>query len=235
MAETCPSLYLGCIAEMGAMAYSDFTLGRVRKELALTIVDRPHLFAGIKAAPPSAFLTQSLGRYTNLASLIGTEKAKSEFLIAPILAEVRDQVGNQIGLFSGTEFSVDPEKGLQGFCDFILSRSPEQLDVTAPVVTVVEAKNDNLKSGLGQCIAEMVAAQIFNDREGRPIEVIYGAVTSGTNWRFLRLQGQTIEIDETEYFLNQVEQILGVLLIPFGDLAIGGGGPLAPNPGGAEP
>jgi hypothetical protein len=202
------------------MAYSDFTLGRVRKELALTIVDRPNLFASVKSTPPSAFLTQSLVRYTSLASLIGTEKAKSEFLIAPILAEVRDQVGNQIGLFSGTEFSVDPEKGLQGFCDFILSRTPEQLDVTAPVAVIVEAKNDNLKSGLGQCIAEMVAAQIFNDREGRPIEVIYGAVTSGTNWRFLRLQGQTIEIDEAEYFINQVEQILGVLLLPFGDLAI---------------
>ncbi len=202
------------------MAYSDFTLGRVRKELGLVIVDRPNLFAHVKSMPPSAFLTQSLVRYTSLASLIGTEKAKSEFLIAPILAEVRDQVGNQIGLFSGTEFSVDPEKGLQGFCDFILSRSPEQLDVTAPVAVIVEAKNDNLKSGLGQCIAEMVAAQIFNDREGQPIEVIYGAVTSGTNWRFLRLQGQIIEIDETEYFLNQIEQILGVLLIPFGDLAI---------------
>jgi hypothetical protein len=197
------------------VAYSDFTLSRVRKELAVTIVDRPHLFAGTKAMPPSAFLAQSLERYTGLASLIGTEKAKSEFLIAPILAEVRDQVGNQIGLFSGTEFSVEPEKGLQGFCDFILSRSAEQLDVTAPVMTIVEAKNDNLKSGLGQCIAEMVAAQIFNDREGKPIEVIYGAVTSGTNWRFLRLQGQTIEIDEAEYFINQVEQILGVLLLPF--------------------
>jgi hypothetical protein len=107
---------------------------------------------------------------------------------------------------------------LQGFCDFILSRSAEQLDVTAPVMTIVEAKNDNLKSGLGQCIAEMVAAQIFNDREGKPIAVIYGAVTSGTNWRFLRLQGSVIEIDEAEYFINQVDWILGVLLLPFGDL-----------------
>jgi hypothetical protein len=184
----------------------------------VTIVDRPQLFATVKPMPPSAFLVESLERYTSLASLIGTEKAKSEFLIAPILAEVRDRVGNQIGLFSGTEFSVSPEQGLQGFCDFILSRSAEQLDVTAPVVTIAEAKNDNLKSGLGQCIAEMVAAQIFNDREGKPIESIYGAVTSGTNWRFLRLQGQTIEIDESEYFINQIEQILGILLLPFQDL-----------------
>jgi hypothetical protein len=200
------------------VAYSDFTLARVRKELAVTLVDRPQLFATVKPMPPSAFLVESLERYTSLASLIGTEKAKSEFLIAPILAEVRDRVGNQISLFSGTEFSVSPEQGLQGFCDFILSRSAEQLDVTAPVVTIAEAKNDNLKSGLGQCIAEMVAAQIFNDREGKPIEVIYGAVTSGTNWRFLRLQGQTIEIDESEYFINQIEQILGILLLPFQDL-----------------
>jgi hypothetical protein len=200
------------------MAYSDFTLARVRKELGVTIVDRPHLFANVNPIQPSDFLTQALGRYTGLATLIGTEKAKSEFLIAPILAEVRDRVGNQIGLFSGTEFSVEPEKGLQGFCDFILSRSPEQLDLTAPVVTIAEAKNDNLKSGLGQCIAEMVAAQIFNQREGKALEVIYGAVTSGTNWRFLKLQEQTIKIDESEYYINQVDRILGILLLPFLDL-----------------
>jgi hypothetical protein len=211
-------LVLGVLVLGEIMAYSDFTLAKVRKELGVEIVDRPSLFGQIEAIAPSDFLRQSLKRYTSLATLIGTEKAKSEFLIAPILAEVRDRVDNQIGLFSGTEFSVDPEKGLQGFCDFILSQSPEQLDVTAPVVTIAEAKNDNLKSGLGQCIAEMVAAQIFNQREGKPIEVIYGAVTSGTNWRFLRLQGSTIEIDETEYFINQVDRILGVLLLPFGDL-----------------
>jgi hypothetical protein len=200
------------------MTCSDFALARVRKELGVTIVDRPQLFAHVNPIQPSDFLTQALSRYTSLATLIGTEKAKSEFLIAPILAEVRDRVGNQIGLFSGTEFSVEPEKGLQGFCDFILSRSPEQLDVTAPVVTIAEAKNDNLKSGLGQCIAEMVAAQIFNQREGKALEVIYGAVTSGTNWRFLKLQGQTIEIDESEYYINQVDRILGILLLPFLDL-----------------
>jgi hypothetical protein len=67
----------------------------------------------------------------------------------------------------------------------------------------------------------MVAAQVFHQREGRPIDMIYGAVTSGTNWQFLQLQGTTIAIDETEYFLNQIEQILGILLLPFRDLAIG--------------
>jgi hypothetical protein len=30
--------------------------------------------------------------------------------------------------------------------------------VTSPVIALVEAKNDNLKQGFAQCIAEMIAA-----------------------------------------------------------------------------
>ncbi|MFN8494984.1 MAG: hypothetical protein U0350_45695 [Caldilineaceae bacterium] len=76
---------------------------------------------------------------------------------------------------------------------------------------LVEAKNENLKGRIGQCIAEMVAAQIFNQREGNVIPAIYGVVTTGTNWLFLRLTGQTVEIDLTEYYLVQIDQILGIL------------------------
>jgi hypothetical protein len=197
------------------MAYSDFTLTKVRKELKVQISEDSNLFGEIEPVQPSAFLRESLDRYTNLATLIGTEKAKSEFLIAPVLAEVRDCLDNRISLFSGSSFNVDADLGLQGPCDFILSDSPEQLDVTAPVVAIAEAKNDSLKSGFGQCIAEMVAAQIFNDREGTPRPYIYGVVTNGTTWRFLRLKQQQVQIDQVEYFINQVDRILGILLQPF--------------------
>jgi hypothetical protein len=188
------------------MAYSDFTLTKVRKELKVQISEDSNLFGEIEPVQPSAFLR---------ATLIGTEKAKSEFLIAPVLAEVRDCLDNRISLFSGSSFNVDADLGLQGPCDFILSDSPEQLDVTAPVVAIAEAKNDSLKSGFGQCIAEMVAAQIFNDREGTPRPYIYGVVTNGTTWRFLRLKQQQVQIDQVEYFINQVDRILGILLQPF--------------------
>ena len=106
---------------------------------------------------------------------------------------------------------LEPTQGLTGFCDFLISLSPEQLVIEAPVVTLVEAKNDNIQSGLGQCMAEMIAAQIFNQRKGKQISTIYGVVTTGTNWKFLILKGQVIEIDLNEYFINQLGKILGIL------------------------
>jgi hypothetical protein len=196
------------------MAYSDFTLAKVKKELGISIAEVSGLFAEIPPVVPSALLTASLERSGKLARSIGTEKAKSEFLIAPVLAEIVARLDYQVSLFSGTDFNVDAEKGLQGFCDFILSRSGEQFDVTAPVITIVEAKNDNIKSGIGQCIAEMVGAQIFNQRAEKPIEIIYGVVTTGTNWLFMRLIGTQVEISDREYYINELDRVLGILMSP---------------------
>ena len=208
------------------MAYSDFTVSRVKRELGVTIAETTGLFAQVKKVEPSELLIAILNRSGRLGRLIGTEKAKSEFLIAPILAEVTARLNGQVSLFSGTEFNVDVEKGLLGFCDFMLSQSPEQLDITAPIVTIVEAKNDNLKNGIGQCMAEMVAAQIFNNRaendpEGNADKTIYGVVTTGTSWLFMNMIGSHIQVDDREYFINEVDQLLGVLMLPFQDDSIG--------------
>jgi hypothetical protein len=197
------------------MAYSDFTLARVKKELGIDVVEGVSLFPTVQPIKMSDLLRQLLDRDGGLATLINTEKARSEFLIAPILADVRQQSNHRVSLFSGSSFNVDVEKGLVGFCDFILSQSEEQIDVTAPVVTIIEAKNESVIGGLGQCIASMVAAQIFNERSGIARETIYGAVTSGTNWRFLKLVGNRAWVDDREYFINEVETILGILMLPF--------------------
>lgn len=197
------------------MAYSDFTLAKAKTAFGLTSKEGSNLFASVAAVQPSISLSQTLMEFTELATLIGTEKARSEFLIAPILAEVRRQLGYRIALFSGTEFNVNPSKGLQGFCDFILSASEEQLYIDAPVITIVEAKREDIIGGLGQCVAAMVAAQQFNEDRGQPILKIYGAVTSGTNWRFLMLEGTMVLIDSLEYYVSQINQILGILLLPF--------------------
>jgi hypothetical protein len=197
------------------MAYSDFTLARVKQDLGIEVAEGVSLFPTVEPVKISDLLRQLLDRDGGLATLINTEKARSEFLIAPILADVRQQSKHQVSLFSGSSFNVDAEKGLIGFCDFILSQSEEQIDVTAPVVTIVEAKNESVIGGLGQCIASMVAAQIFNQRSGIVREAIYGAVTSGTNWRFLKLVGNRAWVDDREYFINEVDQILGILLLPF--------------------
>jgi hypothetical protein len=65
---------------------------------------------------------------------------------------------------------------------------------------------------MGQCIAEMVAAQIFNQQSGNNIETIYGVVTSGTNWRFLTLRDRIVYIDTIEYYIKEIDKILGILL-----------------------
>ena len=132
-----------------------------------------------------AVVATNLNDYIPLATSISTQKARSEFLVAPILAEVRRLLNNRISLFSGNEFNVDSSKGLQGFCDYIISGSQEQLFITAPGVIIFEAKKEDIIGELGQCVAAMVAAQCFNQNQGTEVERIYGSVTTGTNCKFL--------------------------------------------------
>ncbi|NES70119.1 MAG: hypothetical protein F6K24_35360 [Okeania sp. SIO2D1] len=132
-------------------------------------------------------------------------------IIAPVLIDIKRQNQEQINIFSGIDFTVEPETGLNGICDFLITKSSEILIVTAPIIVIVEAKKENFNLGLGQCIAEMIAARIFNQKESNKITTIYGAITSGRNWRFLKLEGENIIIDLTEYYLNQINLIMGIL------------------------
>ncbi|MEM7555340.1 MAG: hypothetical protein AAF378_14790 [Cyanobacteria bacterium P01_A01_bin.84] len=193
------------------MSYSDFSLARVIKEFGLRVNDNYRMYSQVSEVEPSDFLTQTIEENIPLAIASNTEKARSEMIISPILIELRKQYKNQISLFSGIDFSVDNKRGLNGNCDFIISRSPELLILSAPVMIIVEAKKENINGGLGQCVAEMLAAKIFNEREDNSISTIYGTVTSGTNWRFLKLEGNIINIDLDEYYLSDIKKILGIL------------------------
>jgi hypothetical protein len=79
-------------------------------------------------------------------------------------------------------------------------------------VAVVEAKKEDPVAGLGQCAAEMVAIRLFNEREGTPVAAVFGCVTSGSNWRFLKLEGARLSIDRPEYYLRDAAKILGILV-----------------------
>lgn len=203
------------------MAYSSFTdLSVVRREFELTVDFQARLFEGEYAAAPTDFLRTALREYEPLALAIGTEKARSELLIMPVLAEVRRQREAQISLFSGVDFNVDAERGLTGYCDYLLSRDNNPYSIHAPVLAVVEAKNERINLGLAQCAAEMVAARIFNEREGSGVGALYGAVTTGSNWRFLRLAGDHLEIDADEEYLHPIERLLGILLTITGESTV---------------
>ncbi|BAU14037.1 hypothetical protein LEP3755_45810 [Leptolyngbya sp. NIES-3755] len=194
------------------MPYSQFnTLSKVKEAFNLTTQEQLNFFPPIDPVQPSAVLTEFLAESLPVAAL-GSEKARSEGIIYPVLLEVRRILDRQVSLFSGEEFNVDESIGLNGICDFLMSRSTEVLDIEAPVLVLVEAKKGDLKPGFGQCIAEMVAAQRFNTVKNRPISTIYGCVSSGTQWRFLKLEGNIVTIDLLDRALPPVEQILGFLV-----------------------
>ncbi|MGF1522428.1 MAG: hypothetical protein ACFBSF_08935 [Leptolyngbyaceae cyanobacterium] len=194
------------------MSYKDFTLERARKQFGLVIEGDRDLFTEpIRRVLLPEALTNYLEYSVPLALAINTEKARSEMIIAPMLVELKRLLQNQISLFSGIEFNVDAAQGLNGFCDFIISLSGQQLYLSTPVLIVFEAKNENIKGGLGQCLAAMQAAKIFNEREEKAVEQIWGAVTTGNQWKFLSLQNSTACIDLKDYYIDRVEDIMSIL------------------------
>lgn len=193
------------------MGFSNFKLADVVEKFDLKVNRESYLFAEIPEVAKSENLDFFLKNYLPLAIDINTEKARSEMIIAPILLELTQKTQPKISLFSGKDLTVDPSQDLNGECDFIISLSPEQLFITAPIITLVEAKKEDIIGGLGQCAAQMLGAQIFNQQKKNQISSVYGAVTTGTVWRFLRLSDRLLNIDNKEYYISDICKILGIL------------------------
>src|SRR2546426_4259429 len=103
------------------MAYSDFSLPDLKDRFGLVIAEDADLFAAIPPVEPSQLLAGLLDYNIPLALAIDTEKARSEFIIAPVLTECHRILQGRVSLFSGVNFPVDPAQGLTGLSDFILS------------------------------------------------------------------------------------------------------------------
>ncbi len=195
------------------MAYSEFSLTSVVERFRLNLQQQNGRFAPIAPVPAiSDILRVLLAEQVPLAVAINTEKARSELIVVNVLAEVRRQLPGQVSIFSGVELEVDKSESLNGYCDFLVSLSPQQLIVSAPIITLVEAKNDNLPAAWGQCASEMIAATRFNDQRENHLPRIYGVVTSGTAWMFGYLESGTLVLDLQEYGIDEPERICGILI-----------------------
>jgi hypothetical protein len=191
------------------MPYSSFTLTQVEQQFDLN-VHKGIFFRDLPTLTARTWFKESLEVSAPFAAAQGSEKVRSELIVAPLLFELRELLDRQIGLFSGVDFSIDAESGLNGICDFLLTRSSNELIVKAPAIVLIEAKKGDLNAGWGQCAAEMIAAQKFNASSGEEVLTIYGSVTTGTQWQFLKLTGRDLTIDVTEYPLNPIDRILGI-------------------------
>lgn len=191
------------------MAYSNFTIDQVAGRFAVKVREGS-LFSEVVGIAPSAWLRETLAKYQPMAFI--SEKSRSEFVIAPILTACRDLMGNDVYLYSGITFDVDAAMGLVGECDFLFSYTAPTPVLEAPFLVVVEAKKDDLFLGLGQCAAQMFAARILNERRQRKLPCIYGCVSTGREWQFLKLEQNDLLIDKEVLFINNLELILGMLI-----------------------
>ncbi|NEQ37675.1 MAG: hypothetical protein F6K40_15945 [Okeania sp. SIO3I5] len=195
------------------MSYSQFkTMSSVKTAFNITVVEGDRFLPEIEAIAPSPILSGYLQESLPIVAISGSEKARSEGIIYPVLLEVRRHLDRKVSLFSGEEFNVDESVGLNGNCDFLLTRSTEIIEIEAPAVVVVEAKKTELKTGLGQCMAEMVAAQRFNEMQNSSIPTIYGSISNGIQWQFMKLVESVVTIDLNVYSLPPVDRILGCLV-----------------------
>lgn len=194
------------------MSYRDFTIGKLKSQFNIQLIEQAEPIVPKTPITPSAYIEETLKRNFRIAQTVSTEKILSELISAPILMELVVLMNHQIGLFSGNDFTVDPKVGLNGWVDFLISLSPEQLEIEAPVAVIVEAKKEELNVGIPQCIATMIAADQFNKARENAISPVYGAVTTGAFWRFLALEGNTVTIDFNDCYISPVENILGTLV-----------------------
>ncbi len=191
------------------LSYSSFTIDRVRKQFGIRL-GLKELFNDVEPVPPSDFLRTVLRRSSSL--FLFSEKARSEFIIAPVLLEIREILNQRISIYSGMSLDVSPEEGLQGICDFIITGTPPFPTVQSPLVMIVEAKRNAVEEGLGQCAAEMIAARRLNQEDEQPYTTVYGCVTTGELWQFLQLdEDRNLLIDPAKVYIEHIDRILGIL------------------------
>jgi hypothetical protein len=191
------------------MAYSNFSLREVKIKFNLR-EERIILFPQkITPLEPSSWLLQTL-EYNNDAALI-SEKERSELLVSPILTELRQRNHKFFSIYSGANLDADFQQGLNGECDFILTKSPQLISVESPIFCLVEAKKDDILGAFGQCIAQMVGAKVYNQKDEKDIETIFGCITTGVDWQLLKLQNDIVTIDINLFTIKNLPELLGVL------------------------
>ena len=129
-----------------------------------------------------------------------SEITRREFLIAPIVFEVRHLSKAKLN----SEFWIEYNHQLRGSLDYFLRDERNLL--------VVEAKNADLTRGFTQLAVEMVALDKSDEDSKKPI---YGAVTTGREWNFGKLDRETKMVSQSIDSFSvpgNLEEILRILI-----------------------
>jgi hypothetical protein len=189
------------------MAFSDFTFDQLETQFGAANVVAP-LFDPLLPLTPGVTLISILRSAKELS--IRSEKARSELLVMPILLDAREKTDKFFTIYSGDNLNADPGRGLNGECDFILTKDTGSYTISYPIVQVVEAKRNDLEEGLKQCAAQLIGARIFNEKKGLALPRLYGCATTGDDWQFILLEDNQFRIDNRKYYLAEVGELLAV-------------------------
>ena len=183
------------------MAYNKFRIEHLKEKLNLTVLNEYWLNSGLAPFPNDAILDSLLSDAPKL--FLGSEKARSEFIVTPVLQALNRKNRGRFTIFSGYEFNIDKKIELSGFCDFILAVAANSYVIEAPAFFVVETKKTDIDdNAIAQCAAELYAARLFNEKEGKFQKAVYGCATSGYTWLFLKLENDTLCIDSRSVQLS---------------------------------
>lgn len=186
--------------------YSSFSLSGVKKQFGLKSV-RGIIFDNLEPIQPSEWLLDSLARASEMA--IVSEKSRSEWIVSPIMVEVKYRNKDRMNILSGENMNVAKDQSLTGECDFIFVKDPYTISVESLIFCLVEAEKHDIIGGLGQCTAQMVGARMINEQDGVNYPVIYGCVTTGSDWQFLKLENQLITVEKNLKYINELPYLLG--------------------------
>ena len=187
--------------------YSSYSLKSVKKKFGLSSINKI-LFENVVPIEPSDWLKMSLQRGKKVANI--TEKSRSEWIVAPILLEMKALNMDKLGILSGENLDIDKDASLTGECDFVFSLNPFAQFIETPICCMIEAEKNDISTGMGQCIAQMIGARMLNEQDGIHFPAIYGCVTTGWDWKFLKLEGSTVTIDEDLRYLGEIPNLLGI-------------------------
>lgn len=190
------------------MAYIDFTVEQVIDRFSLRFVEQDLFASQESTIQASSWLLETLAKGKKFALTTSSEKAKSEFIIAPILLEVAAHFSSQLAIYSGRNLDSDRDEGLVGECDFILGKGSTATFISTPIMAIAQAKRDNLENGLGQCAAQMYGAVRYNQKHGETLDKVYGCVTTGNLWQFLKLENNLLTLGSNIFYLNELDRIL---------------------------
>jgi hypothetical protein len=169
------------------------------------------LFDDTKPVLPSQWLQNALAIANDLP--LRSEKAKSEWIVVPILTEMRMRNDKFFTIFSGENLNADAKRGLKGECDFILTKDEKSMTMSYPIVQVVEAKKQDFELGIPQCAAQLLGASIINQKKQATINTLYGCATIGKAWQFIKLENNILYIDNRIYTTQNLPELLGVFQV----------------------